>query len=94
MGYGFIIRENDKAVAISASDSVSSYSTNHISVLAELQLKDTLNVYTCAHLIRGTYPSLAIMKVKKIIVNCYGEKQFKRRSISFSLKKGMFYINK
>lgn len=52
MGYGFIIKENDKAVAISASDSVSSYSTNHISVVVELQLKDTLYVYTCAHLIR------------------------------------------
>ncbi|CAC5380019.1 unnamed protein product [Mytilus coruscus] len=63
-GYGFEVKKNGMVIATSASDSTSTYSTNPISTVVELQLKDTLYMSTSIHLIRGVYSCLSIMKVK------------------------------
>lgn len=63
-GVEFYVKKNVNIIAFSASDTDSSYSTDPISAVVELQLRDTLYVYTGSHDIRGTYSCLSIMKVK------------------------------
>ncbi|XP_071136744.1 uncharacterized protein [Mytilus edulis] len=62
--HAFYVMKNGIVIASSASDSDSSYSTNPISAVVELQLKDTLYISTSTHSIRGTFSCLTIMKVK------------------------------
>ncbi|VDI63152.1 Hypothetical predicted protein [Mytilus galloprovincialis] len=63
-GYGFDVQKNGIVIASSASGSDSSYSTNPISAVVELQPNDTLYVYTHSHVIRERYSCLSIIKVK------------------------------
>ncbi|CAC5357708.1 unnamed protein product [Mytilus coruscus] len=61
-GQVFYVKKNSVIIASSASDSDSTYSTNPISAVVELQLKDTLYV-NAGHSILATYSCLSIMKV-------------------------------
>lgn len=60
----FYVMKNGITIANSISDSDSSYSTNPIPAVVELQLKDTLNMYTNLLSIQGKYSCLSIMKIK------------------------------
>ncbi|XP_071135033.1 uncharacterized protein [Mytilus edulis] len=61
-GGAFYVTKNSFHIANSASDSNDVYSTNPISAVVELELKDTLYV-NAGHFIRATYSCLSIMKV-------------------------------
>ncbi|CAC5392637.1 unnamed protein product [Mytilus coruscus] len=61
-GSPFYVKKNSMTIASSASDSGDTHSTNPISAVVELQLKDTLYIYA-PHYIYEAHTCLSIMKV-------------------------------
>lgn len=58
----FYVRKNSVTIATSMSDSGNDHSTNPISAVVELQLKDTLYI-SSQHFIYSSYSCLSIVKV-------------------------------
>lgn len=60
----FYVKKNSEYIAYSATDDENHWSTNPISAVVELQLKDTLYVYAPSINIDSSYSCLSIVKIK------------------------------
>lgn len=61
-GTSFFVKKNRVTIAGSVSDSTSTYSTNPISAVVDLQLNDMLYVYASLYIHSG-YSCLSILKI-------------------------------